>query len=122
MLAYDLDTAHSILSLKPQAAFAADDFARIAATVDPHIEATGGLAGVLIEAPEFPGWENFGALAAHFRLVRDHHRHIGKVAVVSDSPLVKVLEGLAAHFVAAEVRRFPAGEAESAKQWILSGA
>lgn len=122
MLTYNLDTAASILYLQPHSAFAADDFIKIAEAVDPHIEATGGLAGVIIEAPEFPGWDSFGALIAHFRLVRDHHRYVKKLAVVSDSPLVKVIETLAAHFVSAEVRRFPAGAAEQAKQWILSAA
>ena len=122
MLTYHLDTAASILYLNPQSAFTADDFLKLAATVDPHIEATGGLAGVLIEAPEFPGWDSFDALAAHFRLVRDHHRYVKKLAVVSDAPLVKVIETLAAHFVSAEVRRFPEGDAEAAKQWIVSGA
>jgi stage II sporulation SpoAA-like protein len=121
MLEHELDTAHSILYLRPKSALAADDFAVLASTVDPHIEATGDLAGIVIEAPSFPGWEGLGAMAAHFRFVRDHHRRVKKIAVVTDSALGKVAEHLASHFVSAEIKRFPSGETEAAKQWILSG-
>lgn len=122
MIEHNLDAAHSILYVRPMSALAADDFAKVASTVDPHIEATGGLAGIVIETPSFPGWEGLGAMAAHFRFVRDHHRRVRKVAVVTDSVLGSVAEHLASHFVSAEIKRFPAGEAEAAKQWILSGS
>jgi hypothetical protein len=120
MIDFNLDAAHSILYVRPKSALAADDFAQLAHAVDPHIEATGGLAGLIIEIPAFPGWDSLGAFAAHFRFVRDHHKHIKKVAVVTDSALGNVAERLASHFVSAEIRRFPAGEVEAAKQWILS--
>jgi hypothetical protein len=103
MIDYNLDAAHSILYMRPKSALAAEDFVKIAEAVDPHIEATGGLAGVIIEVPEFTGWES-------------------KVAVVTDSTLVKLIESLASHFVAAEVRQFPWGETEVANQWILGGS
>ncbi|MBD2116648.1 MAG: STAS/SEC14 domain-containing protein [Microcystis wesenbergii TW10] len=122
MIDYNLDAAHSILYMQPKSALAAEDFVKIAAAVDPHIEATGGLAGVIIEVPKFTGWESFGALVAHFRLIRDHHKYVSKVAVVTDSTLVKLIESLASHFVAAEVRQFPWGETEVATQWILGGS
>jgi hypothetical protein len=119
MLEYDLDTAQSVLYVRPKSALEAHDFARIARAVDPHIEATGGLAGIVIEAPSFPGWEGLGAMAAHFRFVRDHHRRVRKVAVVTDSTLGDVAERLASHFVSAEIKHFPSEGTEAAKQWIL---
>ena len=122
MIDYNLDAAHSILYMLPTSALAAEDFVKIAEAVDPHIEATGGLAGVIIEVPEFTGWDSFGALVAHFRLIRDHHKYVSKVAVVTDSALVKLIESLASHFVSAEVRQFPWGETEVATQWILGGS
>jgi hypothetical protein len=120
MIEHDLDTVHSILYVRPQSALAADDFAKLASTVDPHIEATGHLAGIVIETPSFPGWEGLGAMAAHLRFVRDHHRRVRKIAVVTDSPLGSVAEHLASHFVSAEIKHFPSGKTEAAKQWILS--
>jgi monoamine oxidase len=74
MFEYDLDTEHSILHVQPKSAILQDDFTKLAKAVDPHIEATGGLAGLIVEAPGFPGWESLGAMVNHFRFVRDHHR------------------------------------------------
>ena len=120
MIDYTLDAAHSILYLRPKSALEKEDFAQLAKTVDPHIEKTGGLAGLVIDAPEFPGWNSLGAMAAHFRFVRDHHKRIKKVALVTDSALGNVAEALASHFVSAEIRHFSAGDLEAAKQWITT--
>ena len=120
MIDYTLDAAHSILYLRPKSSLEKDDFAQLTKTVDPHIEKTGGLAGLVIDAPEFPGWHSLGAMAAHFRFVRDHHKRIKKVALVTDSALGNVAEALASHFVSAEIRHFSAGDLEAAKQWITT--
>jgi hypothetical protein len=119
MIEHDLDAKHSILYVRPKAALSADDFADLTRTVDPHIESTGGLAGLIIETPTFPGWDDLGAMVAHFRFLRDHHEQVRKVGVVTDSALGDVAERLAKHFVSAEIRRFPAGQIDAAKQWIL---
>jgi hypothetical protein len=58
-------------------------------------------------------------MAAHFRFVRDHHKKVRKVAVVTDSTLASVAENLASHFVSAEIKRFGSGDLEGAKQWAL---
>ena len=121
MIEHTLDSAHSVLYLRPRAALAQDDFIEVARTVDPYIEETGNLAGLVIEAPAFPGWESLGAMAAHFRFVRDHHKHITKVALVTDSALGNAAEHLASHFVSAEIRHFPSAEIAAAKQWVTKG-
>lgn len=64
MIDHHLDTAQSILYVRPTSALAADDFVKLARAVDPHIEATGGLAGLIVEVSGFPGWERLGAMAA----------------------------------------------------------
>ena len=122
MIEYDLDTENSIVIVRPKSALEQADFTKLANAVDPHIEAGGDLAGVIIEAPRFPGWQSFGALVNHFRFVRDHHRHVKRIAVVTDSALGDFAERLASHFVSAEIRHFPAGQVEEARQWILDGA
>jgi hypothetical protein len=119
MLEHTLDAAHSILYVRPQSPLQRDDFVRLASTVDPYIEKTGDLTGLIIETPTFPGWESLGAMAAHFRFVRDHHKRIKKIAVVTDSALGNLAEHLASHFVSAEIRHFPMGEREAAKQWVM---
>src|SRR5271167_4259436 len=122
MIEYDLDTAHSILVVRPESALDKDDFLELAEAVDPQIEANGDLAGLIISAPSFPGWDSFGSMVSHFRFVRDHQKHIKKVAVVTDSHLGDVAEHLAAHFVSAKIQHFPAGQIEQARQWIIDGS
>ena len=122
MIEYDLDNEHSILLVRPQSALDKDDFVQLAKAVDPQIEAHGDLAGLIISAPSFPGWDSFGALVTHFRFVRDDQRHIKKVAVVTDSHLADVAEHLGSHFVSAKIQHFPAGQIEQARQWIIGGS
>jgi SpoIIAA-like len=122
MIEYALDTVHSILTVRPKSSLEQSDFAELAAAADPYIEEAGGLAGLIIDAPTFPGWESLGAMAAHFRFVRDHHRHIRKIALVTDSAAGSVAEHLASHFVSAEIRQFPGGELEVAERWIINAA
>jgi SpoIIAA-like len=120
MIEHSLDAAHSILYVRPKSALAQEDFVQLANTVDPYIEATGDLAGLVIETAAFPGWDSVGAMAAHFRFVRDHHKHIKKIALVTDAALGNIAERLASHFVSATIRHFPAGKIEAAKQWIMN--
>src|SRR6188472_193945 len=99
MIEHRLDRAHGILYVRPSSALEQADFATLASTADPYIKETGHLSGLIIEAPSFPGWDSLGAMAAHFRFVRDHHKHIKKIALVTDSALGNAAEHLAAHFV-----------------------
>jgi len=122
MIEYDLDTAHSTLLVHPKSALDKSDFSELARAVDPQIEATGDLAGLIIDAPEFPGWDSFGAMVTHFRFVRDHHKRVKKVAIVTNSHIGDVAEHLASHFVSAEVRHFPGEQLDQAQQWINGGA
>jgi hypothetical protein len=58
-------------------------------------------------------------MIAHLLFVRDHHRRIEKIAVVTDSALGNVAEHLASHFVSAQIKHFAAGEVDAAKQWVV---
>ena len=120
MLHFELDRGLGLLFLEPEGALSADDFAALTRTIDPYLEQQGKLTGLMIEAPAFPGWKDFSALLSHLRFVRDHHKHIKKIGVVTDSALGKVAEQLASHFVSAEIRHFAAGQLEAAKQWIMN--
>ncbi len=122
MIDYDLDTEHGVLTVRPESALQKQDFEKLAAAVDPQIDAHGDLAGLIIDAPGFPGWDGFTAMVTHFRFVREHQKHVRKVAVVTDSALGDLAEHLAAHFVSAEIRHFPAGELDTARQWVTAAA
>src|SRR4051794_3392473 len=121
MLEHHLDGASGILHLQPKGALEKDDFAGLAKSVDPYIAEKGDLAGIIVDAPKFPGWDSLGAMAAHMRFVRDHHKRVKKIALVTDAALGNAAEKFAAHFVAATVKHFPAGQAEAARRWITSG-
>ena len=120
MIEYTLDKDYSILHVKPHGPLEKGDFERLAKTVDPFINETGGLAGLIIETPKFPGWKNFGAMVKHFKFVRDHHKKIRKIAVVTDSALGDAAEHIASHFVSAKIKHFQPENLSEAKAWILA--
>ena len=117
MIEYSLDTKNSILFVTPISLLEESDFLELANIADPYIEETGNLNALIIDSPKFPGWENFAAAIAHFKFIRDHQKHIKKVALVTDSAMGNLAEHLAAHFVSAKIRHFPAGQIAAATHW-----
>ncbi len=120
MIDSNLDREKAVLHVRPTGPLREEDFDELANIVDPFIEETGGLSGLILETAHFPGWEDLGAAARHFRFVRDHHKKIKKVAVVTDSPIGNAAEHIASHFLSAQIKHFPAGQLEEAKLWISS--
>jgi hypothetical protein len=120
MIDHTLDRDYSILHVKPHGPLEKSDFERLEKTVDPFVNETGGVAGLIIEMPKFPGWKNFAAMVRHFKFVRDHHKKIRKVAAVTDSALGDVAEHIASHFVSAKIKHFQSKDLEKAKAWILA--
>lgn len=98
------------------------DFDALALTADAWLETHNDLAGLVIHAHEFPGWENVGALLRHIRFVRDHHRKVRRVALAADSRLASWAPRLAEHFVQAEVRSFGYDELTDAVAWAAGTA
>ncbi|MBW4935856.1 SpoIIAA family protein [Marinobacter sp. F4206] len=119
MIEHTLDTAHSILYVRPTSSLEKGDFEQLAETADPFIEKTGSLEGLIISSPSFPGWKSIGAMVTHFRFVRDHHKFIRKVALVTDSSLGDIGEHLASHFLSADIKHFAVGELKAAEQWVM---
>ena len=68
MIEYDLDTEHSILHVQPKSAIEQEDFVKIAKAVDPHIEATGGLAGLISTLRRSPDGRVLGQWSTSFAL------------------------------------------------------
>jgi hypothetical protein len=122
MIDYHLDKQDAILYVRPTGPLRQEDFEQMSKAVDPFIEETGGLSGLILEVVKFPGWEDLGAAVRHFRFVRDHHKKIRKIAVVTDSPLGYAAEHITSHFVSAEIKRFPQGQVEAARAWIAKRA
>ena len=118
MLNIELDKESGIAILRPESALSEDDFLKAAAVIDPVIEEAGKINGLVICTESFPGWDTFGGMMEHFRFVRDHHKKIEKVAIVTDSKLGDFAERVASHFISAQIKHFVYSDLDGAKNWI----
>jgi hypothetical protein len=98
-------------------ALRAEDFDALSATADQWIEAHGLLNGLVLHAHHFPGWENLQGVIKHVRFVRDHHKKIKRIAVVTDSRLASLTPTIAELFVEAELRTFAYDKLDDAVAW-----
>jgi hypothetical protein len=122
MITHELLADQGILILRPYGALTASDFESLAAFVDPYLEKSGTLHGLMIEAESFPGWNDFAALVCHLKFVKAHHTRVEKIAAVTDGAFGTVAPKIASHFVKAEVRHFPSREREQALAWLSGKA
>jgi hypothetical protein len=120
MIKHRIMEAEGILVLEPMSALSADDFRDLTVSVDTYLTEHLALHGMLIHAQNFPGWESFAGLSAHLRFVREHHKKIERIALVTDSPLGTVAPALAKHFVSAQIKHFSYSEFEGALHWLKS--
>jgi tRNA U38,U39,U40 pseudouridine synthase TruA len=118
VIRYELHPESGLLVLMPEGRLAAEDFTKIAAVVDPYIAEKGRLNALMIHAESFPGWQDFAALIAHLKFVKDHHRRIARIAAVSDSGFLAVMPRVAQHFLTADVRYFRCEERDKALEWL----
>ena len=118
MLHAELLPDKGILIVTPAGPLEKADFDRLAREVDPCIESRGKLQGVMIYTPSFPGWSDFGALVAHLKFIRDHHRQVLRVAAVTESAVLSILPLVAGHFVQAQVRHFDYADKDRALAWL----
>jgi len=118
MIHFELIRDRGILLVTPDGPLAKADFEQLTREIDPFIASKGKLVGVMIYSRSFPGWESFGALVEHMKFVRDHHRKINRVAVVTDSTVLTVAPKIAEHFAHPEFKVFKSGERVSALAWL----
>lgn len=120
-LSFELLKDQGVLILEPRGELETADFERLSADVDPYIEGAGVLKGMVIVAEHFPGWDDFAALTSHVRFVREHHKKIRRVALVTADRLMAAIPRFASRFVAAEVRAFPMAQRDEALLWVSQG-
>ncbi|MFV8783689.1 STAS/SEC14 domain-containing protein [Microbulbifer sp. SA54] len=109
---------HDILEIRPVADLKPAEFRALAAQVDPVISQQGGLSGLLIDARHNAGLRSFVSLVSHCVFARNEHRHLHKIAILSDNTLLTLMPQLLNHFVAAEVRPFRGNEMTQALDWL----
>jgi hypothetical protein len=122
MIHHEFLLDQGILIVMPQGPLEKADFETLTPIVDAFIADRGKLNGLMIYVETFPGWSDFAALVTHLTFVKDHHRHIAKVAAVTDSGFLSILPRIADHFVHAEVRHFDYGDKQDAQAWLSDPA
>ncbi|UTF61563.1 STAS/SEC14 domain-containing protein [Gilvimarinus sp. DA14] len=118
MLEVTLDKEWALVILEPKGTLTEADFVSAAKIIDPFIDERGGLNGIVIYTEHFPGWDSLSALLSHLNFVQDHHTKIKRVALVTKSPVGKILQTLASHFVAAEIQTFSYQNLSGATHWV----
>jgi hypothetical protein len=119
MLNTILDQQRGIALLEPDGPLSKEDFQSAAAVIDPYIEKTGQLQGLIIHTESFPGWDSFQAMHSHMTFVKEHHRKVPRIAFVTDSVISNLAEKIGSHFVNADIKSFPYQDMDKAKAWIL---
>ena len=119
MLTVNLNAIAGIAVLQPDGELSAADFKSASKIIDPYIESAGKLKGIIIHVQSFPGWDSFAALISHFKFIKDHHKQVAHIALVTDSPVGGFAENIASHFISAEIKSFAFNELVAAENWIL---
>lgn len=120
MLSVKLDEKTGIAILEPAGPLKKTDFKLAVNIIDPYIEKSGLLNGLIIHVEHFPGWDSFAALSSHLKFVKEHHEKISRVALSTDSVIGNLAEIISSHFLNAQIKVFPFQELELAKEWIVS--
>lgn len=97
------------------------DFKRLREQFNAFVNHQDVIPGLVIHAQEFPEWEDFEAFKAHMQFIRDHEHLLKRVALVTDSAGIMLIQPLADFFVEAQLRRFKNDELEAAKTWAATG-
>lgn len=120
MLKISEDEARNCLVLEPSGKLDESDFNALTARFNAWVNERDRIPNLVIHAREFPGWSDFSALVGHLKFIRDHHRMIEKVALVSDARALDIAPRIARHFVRADIRHFPEDQLEAALDWSAS--
>ena len=120
MLQVHLNEKDFIAILKPNGPLHESDFTSAGDIIDPFIEDTGKLKGIIIYVKSFSGWDSFAARVSHLTFINGYHKKVSKVAFVTDSIVEEFTEQIGRHFISAEIKTFPFDNFEEAKNWILN--
>lgn len=75
---------------------------------------------LLLDIRRFDGWQGLGAMASHFRIVRDHVGQLDKAAVVGDKGWQGMVVQVVKRLIGKEAQYFENNEFDAAKAWITS--
>lgn len=106
-----------IILVEPVDALEKSDFEKLAKEIDSFSVGPRSLTGLIIHTKSFPGWDDFDAFQHHMKFVKDHHKRIKHIAIVTDSKIGKIGPGFANLFVSAQIKHFPFDSLAEAEEW-----
>jgi hypothetical protein len=107
-----------ILIVSPVDKLMTSDFERIRLLVNPYLKENRQIKGMLIDAEDFPGWEDFTSMLSHLEFVNAYEKLIKRVAVVTNSEILSFLPPIADHFVSADIKHFSYQDRAAALKWL----
>jgi len=87
-------------------------------SVDHLISEYGKIRGILIDASDFEGWEDFPALMEHIGFIQELNEDVYRVAIIGNQTWQKLLPTIAGLFVEPVIKRFEPGHGKEAEDWI----
>lgn len=118
MLDYSIMEPQGILMLEPHTPLSKEDFDMLSGAIKDYLAEHPKLHGAMIHTKDFPGYQNFDGFIAHMHFLREHHKQVERIAVVTDSVMANIAETLGKHFTAIDVKHFPFSERSSALLWL----
>jgi stage II sporulation SpoAA-like protein len=121
MIRVELLRDHGIFAITPDGPLDNADFELLTAELGRFLASNQKVAGIMIRAKSFPGWRSFRAFLSHLRFVAAHHRHIERIAVVTNSRFLKIIPHVARYVVRPRIKLFGSQEEGSALAWLETG-
>ncbi len=122
MINITFDKEAPIVTFEPEGELHESDFEILPKILDPFIKIHKTLDGFVVLAKTFPPYDEFEACLAHMKFIKNQHKKVKRIALVTDSDVGDWEARLASHFVSAEIRRFAYDNYDEAKAWVKSGS
>ena len=90
MISIQVLKSERLIVVEPSGALEAADFEKLANEIDSFSGDNGNLLGLIIHTKLFPGWDDFNAFLHHMKFVKEHHKQIQRIAIVTDSKLGEI--------------------------------
>ena len=97
------------------------DFERFAEQIDTNGTAKSRPTRLMIRTESFPGWDSFEAFVAHLKFISEHHRQIERIAIVTDSEILKIMPHIASLLIHPKIKQFDLRETDAALAWLETG-
>ena len=121
MLRFEHLDGHNILIITTDGPIEESDFKEFAKQIEANGQGQNRPTRLMIRTESFPGWDSFEAFAAHLKFVSEHHREIERIAIVTDSALLKVMPHIAGLLVHPKIKQFDLARTDEAVAWLETG-